>query len=66
MKGRGGKSQERARQKKHHQKETSEKKMQAREKLEISCNIAFFQRFVAPEGRKVDSVKWWVRSQLGR
>ena len=42
------------------------KKMQMREKVGKSRNIVFFQWFVAPEGRKVDSLKRRVRSQLAR
>ena len=42
------------------------KKMQMREKVGKSRNIAFFQWFVAPEGRKVGSLKQRVRSQLAR
>ena len=42
------------------------KKMQMREKVGKSRNTVFFQWFVAPEGRKVGSLKWRVRSQLAR
>ena len=42
------------------------KKMQVREKLGKSRNTVFFQWFVAPEGRKVGSLKRRVRSQLAR
>ena len=42
------------------------KKMQMREKVGKSRNIVFFQWFVAPEGRKVGSLKRRVRSQLAR
>ena len=42
------------------------KKMQAREKVGKSRNNVFFQWFVAPEGRKVGSLKRRVRSQLAR
>ena len=42
------------------------KKMQMREKVGKSRNTAFFQWFVAPEGRKVGSLKRRVRSQLAR
>ena len=42
------------------------KKMQMREKVGKSRNTVFFQWFVAPEGRKVDSLKRQVRSQLAR
>ena len=37
-----------------------------REKVGKSRNTVFFQRFVAPEGRKVGSLKRRVRSQLAR
>ena len=40
------------------------KKMQMREKVGKSRNTVFFQWFVAPEGRKVGSLKRRVRSQL--
>ena len=40
------------------------KKMQMREKVGKSRNTVFFQWFVAPEGRKVGSLKQRVRSQL--
>ena len=42
------------------------KKMQVREKVGKSRNTVFFQWFVAPEGRKVGSLKRRVRSQLAR
>ena len=42
------------------------KKMQMREKVGKSRFTAFFQWFVAPEGRKVGSLKRRVRSQLAR
>ena len=40
--------------------------MQVREKVGKLRNAVFFQWFVAPEGRKVGSLKRRVRSQLGR
>ena len=40
------------------------KKMQMREKVGKSRNTVYFQWFVAPEGRKVGSLKRRVRSQL--
>ena len=40
------------------------KKMQVREKVGTSRNTVFFQWFVAPEGRKVGSLKRRVRSEL--
>ena len=42
------------------------KKMQVREKVGKSRKTAFFQWFVAPEGRKVGSLKRRVRSHLAR
>ena len=42
------------------------KKMQMREKVGKSRFTVFFQCFVAPEGRKVGSLKRRVRSQLAR
>ena len=42
------------------------KKMQMREKVGKSRNTVFFQWFVAPEGRKVGSLKRRVRSELAR
>ena len=48
------------------EKESGSKKMQMREKVGKSRNTVFFQWFVAPEGRKVGSLKRRVRSQLAR
>ena len=42
------------------------KKMQMREKVGKSRNTVFFQWLVAPEGRKLGSLKRRVRSQLAR
>ena len=43
------------------------KKMQAREKVKkVAKNTTFFHWFVAPEGRKVGSLKRRVRRHLGR
>jgi hypothetical protein len=42
------------------------KKMQVREKVEKSGSTMFFQWFVAPDGRKVGSLKRRVPSQLAR
>ena len=42
------------------------KKMQMRENVGKSRNTVFFQWFGAPVGRKVGSLKRWVRSQLAR
>ena len=46
--------------------EIRRKKIQVREKVGTSRFTVFFQWFVAPEGRKVGSLKRWVRSQLAR
>ena len=68
MKSRDGKSQRREEKKKEDQKRESlrRKKIQVREKVGKSRSTAFFQWFVAPEGRKVGSLKRRVRSQLAR
>ena len=68
MKSRDGKSQRREEQKKEDQKRESlrRKKVQACEKVGKPRNTAFFQWFVAPEGRKVGLLKRRVRSQLAR
>ena len=68
MKSRDGKSQRREEKKKEDQKRESlrRKKIQVREKVGKSQNILFFQWFVAPEGRKVGSLKRRVQSQLAR
>ena len=41
-------------------------KMQVREKVGKSRNTVFFRCFVAPEGRKVGSLKGRVRRHMGR
>jgi hypothetical protein len=66
MKRRDGKSQRREEKKKENQNRESlrRKKLQVREKVGKSRNTVFFQLFVAPEGRKVGSLKRRVRSQL--
>ena len=65
MKSRDGKGQRREEKKKEDQKRESlrRKKIQVREKVGKSRKPAFFQWFVAPEGRKVGSLKRRVRSQ---
>ena len=67
-KSRDGKSQRREEKKKEDQKRESlrRKKIQVREKVEKSRNTVFLECFVAPEGRKVCSLKRRVRSHLGR
>jgi len=59
MKSRDGKSQRREEKKKEYQKREilRRKKIQAREKVGKSRNTVFLQWFVAPEGRKVGSLK---------
>ena len=75
MKSRGGKSQRREGKKRREEEKKREyqrregvrrKKIQAREKVGKSRNTMFFQWFVAPEGRKVGSLKRRVRSHLAR
>ena len=67
-KSRDGKSQRREEKKEEDQKRESlrRKKIQVREKVEKSRNTVFLECFVAPEGRKVCSLKRRVRSHLGR
>ena len=54
--------------KKEYQKRESlrRKKIQVREKVGKLRNAVFHEWFVAPEGRKVGSLKRRVRSQLAR
>ena len=74
MKSRDGQSQrvreEKRRRKKVKKEQASEERrsrmIQVREKVGKSRNIVFFLWFVAPEGRKVGSLKRRVRSQLAR
>ena len=54
------------RRKKSRRERVRRKQMQMREKVGKSRNTVFFQWFVAPEGRKVGSLKRRVRSQLAR
>ena len=67
-KSRGGKGQRREEQKREDQRRerVRRKKMQVREKVKKSWFTEFFQWFVAPEGRKVGSLKRRVRSHLVR
>ena len=69
----GGKSQRREEKRSEEKKREDQrregvrrKKIQAREKAGKSRNTVFFQWFVAPEGRKVGSLKRRVRSHLAR
>ena len=55
---------EEKRRRKKIQKRKSPKKV--REKVGKTRNTVFFQWFVAPEGRKLGSLKRWVQSQLAR
>ena len=68
MKSRDGQSQreEKSRREKIREENVRRKKMQMREKVGKSPNTVFFQWFVAPEGRKVGSLKRRVRSHLAR
>ena len=68
MKSRDGKVREKRkiRREKRRRERVRRKKMQMREKVGKSRNTVFFQCFVAPEGRKVGSLKLRVRSQLAR
>ena len=63
-----GKSQRTEEKKKEDQKRERlrRKKIQVREKVGKSRNTVFFQWFVAPEDRKVGSLKRRVRSHLAR
>ena len=54
------------RRKKIRRERARRQKIQMREKVGKSRNAVFFQWFVAPEGRKVGSLKRRVRSQLAR
>ena len=67
-KSRGGKSQRGEEPKREDQRRerVRKKKMQVREKVGKSRNTLFFQWFVAPEGRKVGSLKRRVRSHVVR
>ena len=47
-------------------RERVRRKMQVREKVEKSRSMVFFQCFGAREGRKVGSLKRWVRTHLAR
>ena len=61
-----GKEKRKIRREKSRRERARRKKMQMREKVGKSWNTVFFQWFVAPEGRKVGSLKRRVRSQLAR
>ena len=57
-----GREKRKIRRKKSRRERVRRKKMQMREKVGKSRNTVFFQWFVAPEGRKVGSLKRRVRS----
>ena len=61
-----GREKRKIRRKKSRRERVRRQKMQMREKVGKSRNTVFFQWFVAPEGRKVGSLKRRVRSQLAR
>ena len=61
-----GREKRKIRREKSRRERVRRKKMQMREKVGKSLNPVFFQWFVAPEGRKVRSLKRRVRSQLAR
>ena len=61
-----GREKRKIRREKSRRERVRRKKMQMREKVGKSRNTMFFQWFVAPEGRKVGSLKRRVRSQLAR
>ena len=61
-----GREKRKIRRKKSRRERVRRKKMQVREAVGKSRNTVFFQWFVAPEGRKVGSLKRRVRSQLAR
>ena len=61
-----GREKRKIRREKGRRERVRKKKIQMREKVGKSRNTVFFQWFVAPEGRKVGSLKRRVRSQLAR
>ena len=61
-----GREKRKIRRKKSRRERVRRKQMQMREKVGKSRNTVFFQWFVAPEGRRVGSLKRRVRSQLAR
>ena len=61
-----GREKRKIRREKSRRERVRRKKMQMREKVGKSRNTVFFQWFVAPEGRKVGSLRRRVRSQLAR
>ena len=61
-----GREKRKIRREKSRRERVRRKKTQMREKVGKSRNTVFFQWFVAPEGRKVGSLKRRARSQLAR
>ena len=61
-----GREKRKIRREKSRRERVTRKKIQMREKVGKSRFTVFFQWFVAPEGRKVGSLKRRVRSQLAR
>ena len=61
-----GREKRKIRREKSRRERVRRKKMEMREKVGKSWFTVFFQWFVAPEGRKVGSLKRRVRSQLAR
>ena len=61
-----GREKRKIRREKSRRERVRRKKIQMREKVGKSRFTVFFQLFVAPEGRKVGSLKRRVRSQLAR
>ena len=61
-----GREERKIRREKSRRERVRRKKMEMREKVGKSRFTVFFQWFVAPEGRKVGSLKRRVRSQLAR
>ena len=61
-----GREKRKIRREKSRRERVRRKKMEMREKVGKSRFTLFFQWFVAPEGRKVGSLKRRVRSQLAR
>ena len=61
-----GREKRKIRREKSRRERVRRKKIQMREKVGKSRFTVFFQWFVAPEGRKVGSLKRRVRSQLAR
>ena len=61
-----GREKRKIRRKKSRRERVRGKKMQMREKVGKSRNTVFFRRFVAPEGRKVGSLKRRVHAVVAR